>query len=32
VFVIGSDGKIAARYDNVATEGELTQVLDEVAG
>ena len=32
VFVIGRDGKIAARYDNVATEGELTPVLDKVSG
>ena len=32
VFVIGGDGKIKARFDNVATEGELTAVLDEVTG
>jgi hypothetical protein len=31
VFVIGTDGKIAARFDNVVTEGELTAVLDKVA-
>jgi hypothetical protein len=23
VFLVGADGRIAARFDNVATEGEL---------
>jgi hypothetical protein len=27
VFVIGSDGKIAARFDNIATNGELEPLL-----
>ncbi|MGH9279482.1 MAG: hypothetical protein ACRD12_15445 [Acidimicrobiales bacterium] len=30
VFVIGSDGKVAARFDNVATAEELKPILDKL--
>jgi hypothetical protein len=30
VFVIGADGKITARFDNVATADELTPLLDKL--
>ena len=32
VFVIGRDGRIAARFDNVATRGELEPILDRLVG
>jgi hypothetical protein len=28
VFVIGSDGRITARFDNIATPGELRPLLE----
>lgn len=30
VFVIGRDGRIAHRFDNVATDAELQQAVDDV--
>ncbi|MGH8993258.1 MAG: hypothetical protein ACRDZ7_17255 [Acidimicrobiia bacterium] len=30
VFLIGADGKIAARWDNVATRGEIEPLLEEL--
>ena len=31
-FLIGPDGRIAARWDNLFTEGELRPALDELLG
>jgi peroxiredoxin len=30
VFVIGADGRITARFDNVATRGELEPLLERL--
>jgi hypothetical protein len=30
VFVIGADGKVAARFDNVATADELRPILEQL--
>ena len=32
VFLIGADGRIAARWDNVATRGEIEPLLRDLPG
>ena len=30
VFVIGADGKVAARFDNIASRGEIEPLLQKL--